>query len=104
MVPNNFASIKMNADKGRARNEKAWAKDGPGVARPGRTAEDSVRGEEEGDEFTDWSGPQGKTRDASTREEDDEVRQRLAAFGRQNMVRAVLMAAGGIVGLVTVLL
>lgn len=106
MVPNNFAFIQMNADKGGARSEKAArATAGAGAARPGRrTAEDSVRGEGEGDEFTDLSGPQGQTRDSSTREEDDEVRQRLTVFGRQNMVRAVLMAAGGIVGLVTALL
>lgn len=104
MIPNNFAFIKMNADKGGARSENA-AKAGV-VARPGsRSAEASVRGESEGDEFTDLSGPQEKTGDGfSTREEDEEVRERLAVFGRQNMARAVLMTAGGIVGLVTALL
>lgn len=100
MIPNNFALIKMNADKGGARSERAARN---GVARPGRTAVESVWGKGEGDEFTDSSGPQGKTREDSTREEDEEVRERLAVFWRQNMVRAVLMAAGGIVGLVTAL-
>lgn len=104
MIPNNFAFIKMNADKGGARSENA-AKAGV-VARPGsRSAEASVRGEGEGDEFTDLSGPQEKTGDGfSRREEDEEVRERLAVFGKQNMARAVLMTAGGIVGLVTALL
>lgn len=100
MLPNNLAFTQMNADKGGARSAQVAAE---GVARPGRSAAQSVRGEGEGNEFADWSGPQGKTRDDSTAQEDDEVRERLATFWRQNMVRAVLMGTGGILGLVTAL-
>lgn len=107
MVPNNFAFIKMNAEKGGLRSDRAARNQLSSNNNTGgrsRTAADSVRGEGEGDEFTDLSGPQEKTRENATREEDDEVRERLAVFGRQNVIRALLMAAGGIVGLLTALL
>ncbi|CAK3973694.1 hypothetical protein DOTSEDRAFT_69315 [Lecanosticta acicola] len=100
MVPNNFALIKKNADKGGARSAKAAEELAKSGYKPGeRSALDSVNGKGEGDEFTDLSGPQEKTELDSTEEEDEEVRQMLGTFARQNAVRAVLLGAGGVVGL-----
>jgi len=56
-------------------------------------------GSGEGDEFTDLSGPQERTKDESTQEDDEKVRELLEKFRWLNLVRAVLIGAGGVVGL-----
>jgi len=104
MVPNNFALIKKNEEKGGSRSARAAEELEKSGMKPGqRSADDSVWSKGEGSEFTDLSGPQRQTSLASSQADDKEVQEMLAKFGRQNMVRAVLMAAGGIVGLVAAL-
>ena len=104
MVPNNFALIKKNADKGGARSAKAAEELKRSGLKPGeRSALDSVNSTGEGDQWSDLSGPQEKTELDSTQEEDEEVREMLGKFGRQNAVRAVLLGAGGVVGLLAAL-
>lgn len=112
MVPNNFALIRRNAEKGGARSADSAAAAAAETTSPAgekknaaqeRSALDSVRGKGEAAELTDRSGPQGQTREGTSEGEDEEVREMLRVFGRQNMVRAVLMGLGGVVGLVTAL-
>ncbi|RBR14435.1 uncharacterized protein FIESC28_07671 [Fusarium coffeatum] len=93
MIPTNFALIKKNNELGGARSRKA---DG---SKTDRSALDSVMGSGEGDEFTDLSGPQERTEKDSSQEQDEEVRQLLEKFRWLNLVRAVLIGAGGVVGL-----
>ncbi|KAF4337163.1 hypothetical protein FBEOM_9013 [Fusarium beomiforme] len=95
MIPTNFALIKENNKLGGARSEKA-AKDG---ALSDRSAWESVKGTGEGFEFTDLSGPQEQTQRESSKEEDEKVRELLERFRWLNLVRAVLIGAGGVVGL-----
>ncbi|CAG7555222.1 unnamed protein product [Fusarium equiseti] len=93
MIPTNFALIKKNNELGGARSKKA------GGGKTDRSALDSVLGSGEGDEFTDLSGPQERTKDESSQEEDEKVRELLEKFRWLNLVRAVLIGAGGVVGL-----
>lgn len=102
MVPNNFALIRMNEAKGGARSERSAKVENEDQPKD-RSAEDSVQGQGQAEELTDLSGPQEKTRDGTTDAEDREVRERLDVFYRQNMVRAVLLGSGGVLGLVTAL-
>ncbi|KAH9908978.1 hypothetical protein F4778DRAFT_714796 [Xylariomycetidae sp. FL2044] len=107
MIPANFALIKANEEKGGSRSERAArAVAARGTYRPGqRSAEDSVNGKGEGlSQFADLSGPQGQTPIQTSRDEDEEVVALLDRFGKLNMVRAVLIGAGGILGLWTALL
>ena len=67
------------------------------------TAEDSVSGKGQPSQIKDLSGPQAKTEQSITEEEDREVRRLLEKFGRMNLAQAVLIGAGGIVGLATAL-
>ncbi|RYP13037.1 hypothetical protein DL767_010910 [Monosporascus sp. MG133] len=86
MLPaTNSALIGINAEKGGA-----------------RSVEDSVAGKGGASEFTDLSGPQTRIR-VSTAEEDEKVRRLLDMFGKLNLVRAVLLGAGGVLGLWTAL-
>lgn len=104
MVPTNFALIKMNSDKGgtRSRDSAAAAQSrGRDRTAGGRSAEDSVNGKGEGMEFTDLSGPQRRTVGETSEAEDEKVGELLGKFSRLNMLRAVLLGAGGILGLVT---
>lgn len=101
MAPNNFALIEMNEKKGGARSEKS-AQEGQYSAGQ-RNADDSVSGKGDPNQYTDLSGPQSNTPRESTAKEDEEVREMLGKFGRQNAVRAVLGGVGGIVGLVAAL-
>ncbi|RGP64330.1 hypothetical protein FLONG3_9603 [Fusarium longipes] len=96
MIPTNFALIRENNKLGGARSEKAAAQ---GSASADRTAWDSVKGSGEGVEFTDLSGPQEHTERESSKEEDENIRQLLEKFRWLNLVRAVLIGAGGVVGL-----
>ncbi|KAK0304358.1 hypothetical protein LTR01_007459 [Friedmanniomyces endolithicus] len=101
MIPTNFALIQKNEDLGGARSEKS-ARDGD--AKPGlRSAEESVNAKGVVEELTDLSGPQGRTTDDSSEEDDREVRELLGKFAMLNGVRAVLMGLGGVVGLWTAL-
>ncbi|KAH7240811.1 uncharacterized protein BKA55DRAFT_575805 [Fusarium redolens] len=95
MIPTNFALIKENNKLGGARSEKA-AREG---ASTDRSAWESVKGTGEGFEFTDLSGPQEQTERGSMAEEDEKVRELLEKFRWLNLVRAVLIGAGGVVGL-----
>lgn len=101
MVRNNFDLIEMNEKKGGSRSQKSAksAKHEPGE----RTADDSVSGKGDPNQFTDLSGPQAKTKVDSTPEEDARVAEMAAKFGRQNSIRAILCGLGGIVGLLAAL-
>lgn len=107
MIPNNFALIGMNADKGGSRSERSagvLTASGTSAGREGaRTAADSVDGKGEANQWADLSGPQGKTPRGSTAKEDGKAREMLGVFAQQNWVRAVLMACGGVVGILTAL-
>ncbi|KAK5112882.1 hypothetical protein LTR85_011109 [Meristemomyces frigidus] len=97
MVPTNFKLIQMNEDLGGARSAASVEK---GDAKPGqKTAEESAFSKGAAGEFGDLSGPQGRTAQRSSGEDDRKVRELLARFGRLNGLRAVLMGAGGVVGL-----
>ncbi|GKU07757.1 unnamed protein product [Fusarium langsethiae] len=96
MLPTNFALIRENNKLGGARSEKAAAE---GDASTDRSAFDSVKGSGEGVEFTDLSGPQERTKRDSNREQYEKVHNLLEKFRWLNLVRAVLIGAGGVVGL-----
>ena len=98
MVPTNFRLIELNEELGGARSQR---NDGAGAGQ--RSALESVDGKGQVNQFRDVSGPQGKTGRDSTKAEDEEVRELLGTFGRLNGLRALLMAAGGVVGLATAL-
>ncbi|KAK1074916.1 hypothetical protein LTR12_002375 [Friedmanniomyces endolithicus] len=101
MIPTNFALIQKNEDLGGARSEKS-ARDGD--AQPGlRSAQESVNAKGVVEELTDLSGPQGRTTEGSSEEDNREVRELLGKFAALNGVRAGLMGLGGIVGLWTAL-
>ncbi|KAJ4422627.1 hypothetical protein N0V82_002746 [Gnomoniopsis sp. IMI 355080] len=106
MIPNNFALIKLNADKNGSRSVKSAAalKSVPQDGTRPRTALDSVNGKGEADQWTELSGPQEETLLKSSVAEDEKVREMLGLFGRQNMARAVFMGLGGVVGLWAALL
>ncbi|RKL45727.1 hypothetical protein BFJ72_g3272 [Fusarium proliferatum] len=95
MIPTNFALIEENNRLGGARSEKA----AEGSASTDRSAWESVKGTDEGFEFADLSGPQEQTGRDSTAEEDRKVHELLQRFRWLNLVRAVLIGAGGVVGL-----
>ncbi|KAJ4387866.1 hypothetical protein N0V93_008469 [Gnomoniopsis smithogilvyi] len=101
MIPNNFALIKLNADKMGSRSEKSAEVLNSISSKDSRqrTSMDSVNGKGEANQWTDLSGPQEETPVKSTAAEDKKVKEMLELFGRQNMVRAVLMGLGGVVGL-----
>ncbi|EMC91098.1 hypothetical protein BAUCODRAFT_152392 [Baudoinia panamericana UAMH 10762] len=101
MKETNFTLIKKNAELGGARSAKSAEQNGPQLAQ--RSAEDSIYGKGEADEFSDLSVPQGKTKQSSSAEDDERVRKLLGDFALLNNVRAVLMGAGGIAGLWTAL-
>lgn len=104
MIPNNFALIKRNEEKGGARSShSAKVMQQQGYQGGQRSAEDSVWSKGEANEFTDSSGPQSKTNRSSTEAEDREVRDMLDKFAAQNWLRAIGLGLGGIVGLVTAL-
>lgn len=107
MVPTNFTLIKKNEEKKGFRSQvsaKSTNKDGGEFKAGERSAEDSVNGKGEGgNEVTDLSGPQEKTGKETTGEEDEEVKMLLERFGWLNWVRAVLIGAGGVCGLVVTL-
>lgn len=102
MIPTNFRLIKMNEELGGSRSAESARQNKTKAG--DRSAEDSVYSKGEASEFTDLSGPQTKTKQDSSKEQDEEVRQLLGKFAAMNAVRAVLIGAGGIVGLWTALM
>ena len=103
MVPTNFALIKMNEEKGGSRST-ASAKYRQNAGSKQRNADESVASKGDVSQWKDLSGPQEKTLKGSSKEEDEEVRALLDKFGKLNGVRALLMAAGGAVGLMSALM
>ena len=106
MIPTNFELIRMTEAKGGARSERS-AREKDGAAAKSGDGEDpadvSVSGRGLPSQFSDLSRPQGKTEEDTTEDEDEKVRGLLRKFGRENMVRAVLLGAGGVVGLISAL-
>lgn len=100
MIPTNFRLIQLNEDLGGARSQKSAQMGG---AKP-KTAEQSVNNEDQPNQYTDLSIPQEKTTKESSAAQDQEVEELLGKFGQLNSVRAVLMLAGGVVGLYTALI
>lgn len=90
----------MNEEKGGARSQRSAQQSDKSASNTGLEA---VERRGQAAEFRDLSGPQEKTERDSTRAEDEEVRELLDKFGKMNAVRAVLMGAGGVVGLATAL-
>ena len=106
MVPTNFELIRLGEAKGGARSDrsaKEKAASGKKTGESGDLALDSVSGKGQAGQFTDLSGPQGKTEQDTSNEEDKKVRDLLQKFGQMNTLRAVLIGAGGVLGLVTAL-
>ena len=62
-----------------------------------------MNGKEDISQWTDTSDPQGKTKKESSRQEDEQVNGLLTKFEKLNYVRAGLMGAGGVVGLIAAL-
>lgn len=101
MIPTNFELIKMNAQRGGSRSELSAAKGGGGDMH--RSAEDSVNGLGEVNQFTDLSGPQNKTIKATSKDDEKKVRNLLEKFKLMNWGRALLLGSGGMVGLLCAL-
>jgi hypothetical protein len=99
MIPTNFTLIQKNEELGGARSAESAKKGKVG----GRSAEDSVDGKDDISQWRDVSVPQGKTEKDSSEREDRETEALLSKFGQLNSVRAVLMGAGGVVGLLAAL-
>jgi hypothetical protein len=98
MIPTNFALIKKNEELGGARSaasadyrSKAGSKQ--------RSAEESVNNQDDVSQWKDLSVPQERTEKESSKQQDREVNELLDKFGKLNMLRAVAIGAGGIVGL-----
>lgn len=103
MVPTNFELIKMNEERAGARSEESARVAGAGRPEE-RSARDSVDGKGQAAEFQDLSGPQTQTGNGRTTDEEDErVRELLGRFAGLNLVRAVLIGGGGVLGLMTAL-
>jgi hypothetical protein len=102
MLPTNFELIRRNEELGGTRSA-ASAKYRERVRAGNRSSEQSTSGEGDVSQFTDLSGPQGKSALESSEKEDREVRELMDKFLVLNGVRAVLMGVGGVVGLVAAL-
>lgn len=99
MIPTNFELIGINEELGGAKSaESAAYRKSVGAEK--RTAEQSVDGKEDVSQWSDVSGPQTKTAREATPKEEDRVQELLGRFKKLNYVRAVLIGAGGVVGLV----
>ena len=98
MIPTNFTLIAKNEELGGSRSAKSAAyREEKGLE--ARSADDSVDSKKDVSQWKDLSGPQEKTQRESSEEEDREVRELLEKFAKLNMLRAVAIAAGGMVGL-----
>ncbi|KAJ4293984.1 hypothetical protein N0V90_007673 [Kalmusia sp. IMI 367209] len=92
MIPTNFALIRKNEEMGGKRSAATEATN--------RSVEDSINSKDDVSQWTDLSGPQARTSEESTEEDDREVKAWLETFGKLNIARAVLIGSGGIVGLI----
>nr|POF07648.1 hypothetical protein CFP56_70550 [Quercus suber] len=104
MLRNNFELIEKNEEKGGARSAKSaqvMHKQGSGIGL--RSAEESVESKGDINEFKDLSGPQSETAKSFTEAERKEVQEKLTKFSRQNLLRAMVIGAGGMVGLLNAL-
>jgi len=102
MIPTNFALIQKNEELSGSRSaasaeyrEKAGSKE--------RSADESVNSKDDVSQWKDLSVPQEKTKRESSKSEDKEVNDLLDKFGKLNMLRAVAIGSGGIVGLMAAL-
>ncbi|KAF1927958.1 uncharacterized protein M421DRAFT_164815 [Didymella exigua CBS 183.55] len=102
MIPTNFALIQKNENLGGS-HSAASSQYREEIGAPPRSAEESVNGKDDVSQWTDVSDPQRKTKRESTEQEDEEVRGLLTKFEMLNYVRAGLIGAGGVVGLVAAL-
>ncbi|KAL2069321.1 hypothetical protein VTL71DRAFT_15659 [Oculimacula yallundae] len=101
MIPTNFELIAINENLGGARSSKS-AKEGR-KGEEGGSAEDSVEGKGDVNEFTDLSGPQGKTDREGSEADERRAKELLGKFKWLNSVRGYLIGAGGVVGLLSAL-
>ncbi|PVH80209.1 hypothetical protein DL98DRAFT_629584 [Cadophora sp. DSE1049] len=101
MIPTNFVLIEKNEELGGARSEKSAKEREDKVG--GKSAIESVEGKEDVSEFDDLSGPQERTEEDGTGEDERVVGELLKRFKWLNLCRAVLIGYGGVVGLVTAL-
>lgn len=102
MIPTNFELIRRNEKLGGSHSAQS-AEYRQSVGAEPRSAEESVNGKDDISQWSDLSDPQEKTRIDSTKEQDEEARGLLTKFQRLNCVRAALLGAGGIVGLIATL-
>ncbi|CAE7199660.1 hypothetical protein PTNB73_06220 [Pyrenophora teres f. teres] len=101
MVPTNFALIEKNEELGGSRSTKsARYRQQEGEKSGEKSAEESVEGEGDVSQWRDLSGPMEKTEKESSKEMDEVVDGLLEKFGKLNLARAVMIGAGGVVGLV----
>ncbi|KAF4549906.1 Hypothetical protein D9617_19g102110 [Elsinoe fawcettii] len=96
MLPVNFDLIKQNAKKGGFSSSANAAR--------GKNDDQTSDGTPAQDPLGDLSGPQTETQQTSTREEDERVRELLTKFSQLNMLRALAVGAGGVVGLLAALM
>jgi hypothetical protein len=98
MIPTNFTLIQKNEELGGSRSAaSAEYREKKGVE--GRSADASVDGKDDVSQWKDLSPPQEKTKRESSEEEDREVNELLDKFAKLNMLRALVIGAGGVVGL-----
>jgi hypothetical protein len=102
MIPTNFALIKKNEELGGSRSE-ASAEYRKQTGAKERSADESVDSQADVSQWKDLSVPQGKTEKESSKAEDQEVNELLDRFGKLNMLRALAIGSGGIVGLMAAL-
>jgi hypothetical protein len=104
MTPNNFALIEENDKLGGSRSaESAKVRKAQNIQPGEHSFKESIDGKGSANQWTDLSGPQTKTVLESTPELDERIGKMLAYFQQQNMIRAAILASGGIVGLATAL-
>ncbi|WRT67094.1 uncharacterized protein IL334_004060 [Kwoniella shivajii] len=99
MIPTNFALIKINEELGGSRSA-ASAKHRAAIGANTRSAEESVDSKDDNNQWTDLSGPQEETEKESAKEQDQEVERLLEKFGNLNLLRAVSIGLGGVVGII----
>jgi hypothetical protein len=102
MIPTNFALIKKNEELGGSRS-KASAEYREKAGSKERSADESVDSKDDVSQWRDLSVPQEQTARKSSPAEDQEVNELLDKFGKLNMLRAVAIGSGGIVGLIALL-
>jgi hypothetical protein len=104
MIPTNFTLIDKNEVLGGAKSQYSSLPENREYKPGERSAEDSVNAKgDRASQWTDVSGPMEKTDLEGSEKDEREVGELLEKFKVLNWGRAVLMAAGGVVGLVTAL-